>query len=347
MAKYMNADLIKIRDNLVCGHCSCIFIGSDSQAWKVKYEKKTVYCSAICRTAATRNRLTKPIPSNICQHCNKDFFSKTSKQFCNIECYTSSNKMKEHIKKISEKSTGFEYMSLESKNFLAEKNRERAKLAWITINCLDCGNEINKIKSKKKKFCNIGCYRTYMAKRFDRFIANPQGMALPQCYDEFLDKTKLSCPFDECNWEGKHLSLHVNQTHGVTALDFKRAMGFNLSTGVISKDLASDLRNRDIVGVAANWSDKYLKEAWKNSSKIVRYVSLEAREHQKKSRIVLGENAGGLRTCVSCGDEFVQSSIFGKTLYCSRRCRANYYNKKARKTIGERKRNSDGTFANH
>ena len=42
MVKFMNAELIKIRDNLVCGHCSCVFIGSDSQAWKVKYEQKDI-----------------------------------------------------------------------------------------------------------------------------------------------------------------------------------------------------------------------------------------------------------------------------------------------------------------
>jgi hypothetical protein len=347
MAKFMNAELIKIRDNLVCGHCSCVFIGSDSQAWKVKYEQKTVYCSAVCRTAATRNRLQKPIPSNICQHCNKEFFSRTSKQFCNLQCYTSSNKMKEHIKTISEKSTGFTYMSEESKNFLAEKNRARAKLSRINVNCLDCGNEINKIKSSRKKFCDVGCYRSYMAKRFDRFIANPQRMALPQCYDEFLDKEELSCPFDNCNWVGKHLSLHVNQTHGVNALDFKRAMGFNLSTGVISKDLADYLRKRALVGVAIQQDDTALEKARNKISNIVRYVSLESIEHQKKSRFVLNSEVGCLRFCIGCGVEFNQSSIFGRTLYCSKKCRSDAYNKKARKTTGERNRNSDGTFAAH
>lgn len=347
MVKFMNAELIKIRDNLVCGHCSCVFIGSDSQAWKVKYEQKVVYCSSICRVSAVRNKLQKPIPSNICQHCNKEFFSRTSKQFCNLQCYTSSNKMKEHIKTISEKLTGFAFMSEESKNFLAEKNRERAKLSRTNVNCLDCGNEINKIKSSRKKFCDIGCYRSYMTKRFDRFIANPQGMALPQCYDEFLDKTELSCPFDNCNWVGKHLSLHVNQTHGVNALDFKRAMGFNLSTGVISKDLAEDLRKRDLVGVAMQQYDTPLEKAKNKISNIVKYVSLESIEHQKKSRFVLMSEVGCLRVCIGCGVEFNQSSIFGKALYCSKRCRADTYNKKARKTTGERNRNSDGTFAAH
>jgi hypothetical protein len=186
-----------------------------------------------------------------------------------------------------------------------------------------------------------------MTKRFDRFIANPQGMALPQCYDEFLDKTELSCPFDNCNWVGKHLSLHVNQTHGVNALNFKRAMGFNLSTGVISKDLAEDLRKRDLVGVAMQQYDTPLEKAKNKISNIVKYVSLESIEHQKKSRFVLMSEVGCLRVCIGCGVEFNQSSIFGKALYCSKRCRADTYNKKARKTTGERNRNSDGTFAAH
>jgi len=65
------------------------------------------------------------------------------------------------------------------------------------------------------------------------------------------------------------------------------------------------------------------------------------------SRFVLNSEVGCLRFCIGCGVEFNQSSIFGKALYCSKRCRADTYNKKARKTTGERNRNSDGTFAAH
>ena len=348
MTKFMNAELINIRDNLVCGHCSSVFIGSDSQAWKVKYEKGIVYCSKICRAAAMKNKLSKPIPSNICQHCNKEFFSRTSKQFCGMSCYTKSEKMKTHIDVMQKKSKGFGIMSDETRQIISDKNKARAELSRVTVSCLDCGKEINKIKSKKKKFCDIGCYRSYATKRFDRFIANPQGMALPQCYDEFLDKTELSCPFDDCNWVGKHLSIHVNQAHGVNALDFKRALGFNLSTGVISKDLAEKLRKRELVGISVTRDDTDLKTAQnKIRNGIVRYFSLERIEHMKKARIILANEVGCLRICVGCGVEFNQSSIFGRTLYCSRTCRNEIYKKRARKTTGERKRNSDGTFATH
>lgn len=49
MPRFMNAELEALRDNLECGHCGAKFKGSDSQAWKVKYERRTVYCSDVCR----------------------------------------------------------------------------------------------------------------------------------------------------------------------------------------------------------------------------------------------------------------------------------------------------------
>lgn len=45
-----------LRDNLECGHCGAKFKGSDSQARKVKYEKRVVYCSGTCRMAASSKK---------------------------------------------------------------------------------------------------------------------------------------------------------------------------------------------------------------------------------------------------------------------------------------------------
>ena len=95
MAKFMNAELIAIRDSLTCGHCGCIFKGSDSQAWKVKYEKRVVYCSDICRTVGVSKKRTKPIPNyGPCPTCKQPFFSKTSKIYCSMNCYKNSEQFK-------------------------------------------------------------------------------------------------------------------------------------------------------------------------------------------------------------------------------------------------------------
>ena len=70
MAGFMNAELVKIRDNLVCGHCECKFVGSDSQARKVKYEACIVYCSSTCRHAMMRKKFSTPAPNRgPCTHC--------------------------------------------------------------------------------------------------------------------------------------------------------------------------------------------------------------------------------------------------------------------------------------
>ena len=74
MAGFMNAELVKIRDNLVCGHCECKFVGSDSQARKVKYEACIVYCSSTCRHAMMRKKFSTPAPNRgPCKHCKKEF----------------------------------------------------------------------------------------------------------------------------------------------------------------------------------------------------------------------------------------------------------------------------------
>jgi len=237
MAGFMNDELLRIKESLTCGHCSAVFIGSDSQARKVKYEQRTVYCSDTCMHAAIGAKLRKPIPNQgPCGTCGQEFFSRTSKQFCNIKCYTKSNLFTEMLEKSREKSMSPE--SIEKRAAAARKGEN--------VQCIECGEEFYQKREGNsrpaKKYCNTICYRSYMAKRFDRWIANPQVMALPQCYDEFLDREDLDCIVDGCNWRGKHLSLHINNTHGIEAKQFKRAAGFNLNSGLVSKDLSQVLR---------------------------------------------------------------------------------------------------------
>jgi hypothetical protein len=281
-----------MQHELMCGHCGTIFRGTDSQARKVAYEKQTVYCSQICRRAALNNKAKeratarallagKPPPGALigpCKHCGKMFESKTAKLYCSMRCYTQSEQfrlMREENSKLTD----------EKKAKISETLR-KGEIA----SCLECGAEFyqkpESASRKAKKFCGSPCYRSYLAKRFDRWIANPEGLALPQCYDEFLDREELACIITGCSWHGKHLTLHVNQAHGVTSDEFKRAAGFNLSTGVIAKSLAQAYSARNLVGVATQ-SDveklAALQLALAHPAINTRW-SLEAREHRAKER---------------------------------------------------------------
>ena len=68
-----------------------------------------------------------------------------------------------------------------------------------------CGAKI-KNRNYIKKFCSKDCRRLHYAERFDRWVANPETLALPQCYDEFLMQEELPCLIDGCEWKGKHLA---------------------------------------------------------------------------------------------------------------------------------------------
>lgn len=354
MAGFMNAEIAALRDNLECGHCAAKFKGTDSQARKVKYEKRVVYCSATCRTAAASQKareqavregrtLRKGVLAGPCKTCGKMFESRVDKLFCSMGCYTKSVQFKsmlaENLKKAGR----------------SESIQRRAQAAKVgqDVPCLECGAEFYQKRPSKshptaRKFCSRPCYRSYLAKRFDRWVANPEGMALPQCYDEFLDRDELACVVDGCDWKGQHLTLHINQAHGVRADEFKRAAGFNLSTGVIAKPLAEALREREIIGIAAiNMSDAdriaalaSAKEALAENP--IRYRSLEGREHAKKARAMLG--LGPERTCSGCGNLFRQSTPMGRALYCSRQCRDISYAKQRRASAKQRVRQQDGTF---
>lgn len=350
MAKFMNAELIAIRGSLPCGHCAAIFQGSDSQAWKVKYEQRTVYCSDTCRGAALGKKaqeqavrdgkqLRKGVLAGPCKTCGKMFESRIDKMFCSMDCYIKSDQFRE----------------MQSKYWAPSeevKARISAKLKkGEDVPCMECGTEFYQKRPSKgkpaRKFCNTTCYRAYLAKRFDRWVANPESMALPQCYDEFLDREELACVVEGCEWKGNHLTLHMNQAHGVMADEFKRAMGFNLSTGVISKPLAEALRERIVVGVAAGMDDSARAAALVLSQEAIannpiRYRSLEGLEHAKKSRAMLGP--GPFRTCCGCGKAFQQSTPMGKALYCSPECRDNAYATQRRATAKRRVRQHDGTF---
>jgi len=231
--------------------------------------------------------------SGCCPTCGNQFFSKRPKIYCSMKCYLASPRLKE---------------SLKLNNIKANKK--------IKTTCIECGKESleKPSRGKEKMFCNQVCYRKYYAKRFDKWIASPEEIALPQNYDEFLTLEELPCLVKGCGWRGHSLSFHMNMSHGVKARDFKRAAGFNYSSGIISLTLKETLLNRP----NDNGNNLLVGTGWNGG----RTSSLEAKEHAIKSRtMILAERNGPPRVCKGCGKTFNQSTVFGKMCWCSVECR--------------------------
>lgn len=328
------------RYNLYCGHCGARFLGTHHQRKHLKADGTVPYCSDACRLAATRQRQCKPIPElGPCPTCGNKFHSRrTDKKFCSMRCYTSSEQFKKMLQENLIKSAETWGDCIPGTNRTGQY-----------IICLECGEEVYEKKSQKRRFCCRACYRAFMSKRFDRWVANPETLALPQCYDEFLDREELPCLVDGCGWIGKHLTLHANLAHGIKADEFKRVAGFNLGTGVISKDLAENYQARDYQGVAS-WDDdlrdlvhqQFLASAMHKGHASLRYVSLESREHQRKARIFMPP--GPERNCLGCGAVFKQSTPMGRAKYCSVSCREKAYSRERKKKAKVRSRRKDGKF---
>lgn len=319
---------------LTCGHCNAVFMGTYKQRWNQQRGLTTPYCSPACRMAASSAKaqaqalregktLRKGVLAGPCKKCGSMFESRIDKLYCSMDCYTTSDQFREMQSKYWKPSESV-------RASIAEALRTGG-----TAPCIECGTEFYRKRSdarRGRKFCTKVCYRSYMAKRFDRWVANPEAMALPQCYDEFLDRERLRCVVHGCDWEGLHLTTHMNQAHGLPAADFKRATGFNLSTGVIARPLAEAFQSRARRGVAVNPPDAEaiaMGHAAQSDGSYIRYVSREACEHQKKARAMLG--LGPTRICRGCALEFVQSTPMGRALYCSVACRTSDYAKKARR----------------
>lgn len=293
---------------LFCSHCNVEFDGSYSQYKHFKYENRKTYCSSICRFAAAPkppiNGKRRLLIEAICEQCNKPFASKTAKFFCSLKCYTQSKRFRNH------------YLKIAANGSAVSAERSRAKGREIR-HCLHCGDGFEVIKSGRKKFCNRLCMRHYLNARFDRWIANPQSIALPQNYDEFLSMEDLPCLIDGCGWRGMHLTIHMNTAHGIPAREFKRAAGFNMQSGIIGSSLQEVLSARAKVGVAV----QQFQFDEKKQPIYTSYKSLEGAEHSAKARALLLQNSGPERQCIGCGNKFTQSTIFGRAKYCSIDCR--------------------------
>lgn len=259
-----------------CGHCGVMFQPTPRQIKRVKYESASVYCSKLCRVAATTQKLRKPL-SGPCATCGSMFHSRgtAERRFCSMACYMVSDQLRIMLVANSPKAA-------------RAAGKKAQQVGTKEIACLHCGATKRVRKSISRKFCSAACYRGYMAERFDRWVASPQSIALPQGYDEFLAQEHLPCLVDGCEWVGQHLSVHMNWAHGVPADEFKRAAGFNLGSGIVAAPLHAHFT------AAPHNPDNLPPESafpLRDRRPRTTYRSLEGEEHRAKARALA--KAGG------------------------------------------------------
>lgn len=206
---------------------------------------------------------------NICKNknCNKLFPSSKPKIFCSRPCYFSSD----------------EFRAMIAANMAKGREKGRGpKRQGEYRKCEECDKQIylNATAVKRnKKTCSRLCYRAYMAKRFDRYIGHVENINDLSNYDEFLSQSILSCLIDGCEWKGHNLSLHMNLSHAIKEEEFKRAAGFNLTSGVVSAAMHTNLIGR---GNRGGYVDGVIARAARKFD----YTSRESSEHRAKGRLL-------------------------------------------------------------
>lgn len=205
-----------------CSFCGNLFKSRSRGQLASSRAGRNVFCGAECKRGH-HNVMQRKRPGRHvcgpCPTCGETFRSRTKgKRFCSLDCYTTSDELLQR---------------------LGDYNAKIAK-EW---KCACCGNDA----PRKRKFCNDFCRRKYFAERFDRFIANPEDIALPQNFDEFLNRDELPCLIGGCDWVGVNLGHHINMAHGITQDKFKEMVGFNRSTalmGVAARKARSDIMKK-------------------------------------------------------------------------------------------------------
>jgi hypothetical protein len=318
---------------LVCGHCHCEFLASAKQLKRSRTTRAREMnvrfcCSRACQAALMSKDKTgkykNPRHQGVCALCGTAFESRYPKKFCTLKCYNQSPEFKAMMaeNRAKQREHVYHVQGQEVPGTVIEKT------------CLHCGITWKVPGLKKyiiRKFCSHRCYRGYMNGRFDRWLASPQSIALPQNYDEFMLQEELPCLIEGCDWVGHALANHVNFAHGIPAEEFKRAAGFNLKTGLVSPEMAEALRGREHIHSAFPVRPMG-KE--KGPPLIRNYRSLEGREHWEKARALAVETAAPLppRICRSCGQSFTPDYGSFSQRFCTLECRKNYYARTAKAT---------------
>ena len=286
----------------VCSWCEQEFTITLKAQLIARNAGRNVYCSKKC-SSAVRYRSDIHLLGP-CPECGQMFRSQTkSKIFCSMKCFTDSPELRERLQSYNN----------------AKKTPPKA--------CPQCGIEFQK---KNRKFCSKLCWRKYFAERFDRFIANPEKIALPQNFDEFMLQEELPCLFENCEWVGPNLSQHVNSVHGVTAEKFRELAGFNKRTGLVGAEehKRQSQRMKQMIADGIITTDPSLLLSLPRKGSPTR---LEGKEHLKKSMALRrSQETERPRTpCLQCGVP-IEQPVTGLRKYCSTKCRSKYYQEKTR-----------------
>lgn len=311
------------RDRLECSHCHALFLGTEVQTkHKRAGENQRSYCSRICQDAGEGQRRRRPFPYNgTCPQCSKQFGSRYPKKFCSMNCYIKSTQFQEMIRK----NAG---IALNSRILKLTGEPPRASVEYT---CLNCGHKWIDKASAKRRYCSKLCYRQYLSQRFDRWMASPQQIALPQSFDEFMAQDELPCLVEGCDWVGLALGNHVNFAHGITAEEFKRAVGFNLSTGLVTPELSDKLGEWPRGG---HLSPGTQFKPGHHEPLVTGYVSLESREHSIKTRALLqGSVELPAKICFQCGKEYRKMWGAFSAKFCSLACRNEWYRAQAKARV--------------
>ena len=305
---------------LECSHCGCQFLASKRQQKRVRSAGiHRVYCSQVCRDTGAGLRLRKPLPyQGTCPGCGRQFGSRTAKKFCSMKCYTGSAEFKQMLVTNRWKATAARVLQV-----TGEPPKPK-----VEITCMNCGAKWIERPSRKSRFCSRRCYRQYMAGRFDRWIANPQSIALPQSFDEFLSQEELPCLVEGCDWRGLHLGNHVNFAHGIPVREFKRAVGFNLKTGLVTPAVSDILSERPHIQAGG---PVWFQKGHSLPAAVKSYRSLEGREHGAKTRAMLmGTVEMPEQLCRECGRQYRPELLGYSSKFCSVTCRNIWYRRRER-----------------
>lgn len=253
------------------------------------------FCSDGCSSAFHNHREGR-YTCGPCPTCGNKFLSKTKgKKYCALKCYTQSE----------------QFAAIKAANLL-KINPQGPRV------CKGCGEEYP--RSRRAKYCSQRCRREYFAKRFDRWIANPESIALPQNYDEFLSRNTLPCPVDGCEWEGEFLGAHVNHCHGISAREFKILCGFNVTTGLVGQALSKHMADKARGFLEDGTWVAIVPGQFEGETPRVP-ASLEGREHAVKARADVPKLRDTYLPCRECGTD-VQQPGYGRRWYCSVKCRS-------------------------
>lgn len=297
-------ELAYLTTRLQCAWCEQEFSCLNGSQLGAARRGLKVFCSRQCLVANSNDK--RPwLTRGPCRNCGRMFQSQSkAKQYCSMNCYVTSQDFCDRMR---------------SYNY--RKKVERA--------CPQCGVTFS---NRHRKYCSDACRRRFFAERFDRFVANPEAIALPQCFDEFLMQDELPCLVVGCDWRGQFLGGHVNAAHGITAEKFKELCGFNDGTGLVAPALGELLSARTKTLIAEgkiSFDHLDLTKFKKGETNKRRPLRLESKEHNLKARaIALADHVPTKSLpCRQCGAEVAQP-LLGRMLYCNTQCRSKFYQRK-------------------